>query len=155
MKAHKKILALSINSKTVLFCLLIVIGYLVWDKFNTQSQIAAKKKNELIAYSICVGRAEDNYQYNWAYACMKNAETLNKELKACKKLAAAHARYFASPYISYERLLSYGVAQCENTYGNESYKKADCLLPSHQADSFNTKLREDKQNCAYSSKIAH
>lgn len=146
MSVEKKRLNLNVNSKTVFLSLLIVIGYLVWDKFNTQARIDAKKEREFTAYANCVSIAENNYVNGWAQACKSNVESSKKELKACKKLADAHATYFSSAYSSYDTLLNYGIAQCEHTYGNSSYNP-DCSLPSTQANALNSGLKEAKGVC--------
>jgi hypothetical protein len=142
--SEKKYFVHFIYAGTFLLAVLLVIGYLAWNKYEIAVAAQVKKSRML----MCVANAQENYSAAWAGACKTNAKAIQTNLANCINGSEKRARFIADgdSFVNYKNLLANYVAQCKSAYGTPN-PKPTCLLPSSTAKSLNTGLQQQEKLC--------
>ena len=134
-----------IYAGSFLFAVCVVIGCLVWSQYESVTQKQLKKQRT----ANCIMTANENYDQNWAAACVSDAKMVQQEFNNCVNGSKRQARFLVAGsggYVSYNNLYKNYVAQCKSAYGNPN-SSPTCMLPISNAKSLNEGLEKAEKLC--------
>lgn len=131
-----------IYASSLFLIVLAILGYLVWEKTIYTENQETKTNN-------CLLQATTEYNNSWAYACSKQAETVQFELNNCIEKAKHDSELIwssASKSAVKNAYLS-SVASCKSIYG-EPNPAPDCMLPNTAANNLREQLQKNQDLCS-------
>lgn len=129
----------------------LIITYMVWSKIQLADaakikaqQIAEAESDRQTKIQICLNQAKKNYTTEWAAACLDISRKIQNNIKNC--ITYADSVSSSMPNYNHHKSLLQENAACQTIYGTPD-SNPTCALPIQTANSFNSDLSTDQNQC--------